>query len=68
MLIVTATSLVMRTVRMSFNVYLSGKLGAQGMGLFQLAAAVYFLALTIANAGVRLAVTRLVAEELEQAG
>lgn len=60
----TATALLLRTVSMAFQVYLSKKIGAQGIGLFQLTMSVYFLAVTIVVAGVRLAVTRLVAEEL----
>lgn len=60
----SATALLLRTVGMAFQVYLSKKIGAEGIGLFQLIMSVYFLAVTIAVAGVRLAATRLVAEEL----
>ena len=34
--ILTATSLLLRTVGMFFRVYMSGKIGAEGMGLYQL--------------------------------
>lgn len=64
LVVLTATALLLRTASMAFQVYLSNKIGAEGIGLFQLIMSVYFLAVTFAVAGVRLAVTRLVAEEL----
>lgn len=64
LVVLTVSTLLLRTVSMAFLVYLSNKIGAEGIGLFQLIMSVYFLAVTFAVAGVRLAVTRLVAEEL----
>ncbi len=63
-ILLTATSFLMRTVSVSFNVYLTNKIGADGIGLFQLIAAVYSMAITFSTAGVRLAATRLVADNL----
>ena len=62
--LLTSTSLLMRTIGVSFGVYLSGKLGASGVGLYQLVMSVYTLCVTFAASGVTLAATRLVAEEL----
>ena len=64
MVILTATALLLRTIGLSFQVYLSNKIGPAGIGLFQLIISIYFLAITIATSGIRLAATRLVAEEL----
>lgn len=61
-LLLTATSFLMRTVSVSFSVYLTGKIGADGIGLFQLITAVYSMAITFASAGIRLASMRLVAD------
>ena len=55
----TATSLLMRTIALVFQVYVAGKIGAAGIGLFQLVMSVYTLATTVAVSGVRLAATRL---------
>lgn len=63
-LVLTVTSLFLRSVGMSFNVYISNKVGAEGMGLFQLISSAYALAITFATSGISLAVTRVVAEEL----
>lgn len=63
-LILMAGSFAMRTLGLGFGVYLSGKMGAEGMGLFQLIATVYGLASTFATSGIYLTVTRLVAEEV----
>ncbi|MGM9522391.1 MAG: oligosaccharide flippase family protein [Oscillospiraceae bacterium] len=60
----TATSLLLRTMGLVFQVYLSRKLGAAGIGLFQLVMSVNMLAATFAISGIRFAATRLVSEEL----
>lgn len=61
-LILTIGSVILRLIGVSFNVYLSNKIGAEGMGLFQLVFVVYGMASTVATSGIYLAVTRLVAE------
>lgn len=62
--ILTATSLILRTVGIFFRVYLSNKIGAEGMGLYQLIFSIYVLGATFATSGISTAVTRLVADEL----
>lgn len=61
--ILTATSLILRTVGIFFRVYLSNKVGAEGMGLYQLVFSIYILASTFASSGISTGVTRLIAEE-----
>ena len=61
----TATSLLLRVIGMFFRVYLAGKIGSEGMGLYQLIFSVYMLAATFATTGICTAVTRLIAEALE---
>lgn len=63
-LILTAASLILRTVGVGFNIFITARVGAAGTGLFQLVMSVYSPALTLASAGVSLASSRLVAEEL----
>ena len=63
--IMTLTALMLRTIGMFFRVWLSGQIGSQGMGLYQLIFSVYMLAATFATSGITTAVTRLIAEELE---
>lgn len=58
----TATSLLMRLLAMSFQVYLTQRIGAEGIGLFELLMSVYGLATALAISGVRLSTTRLVLE------
>lgn len=62
--ILTVTSLILRTVGIVFRLYLSGKIGAEGMGLYQLILSIYVLGATFATSGISTAVTRLVADEL----
>lgn len=63
-LVLTGASLLMRTVGVSFNAYISNKIGASGMGLYSLIMSVYIFAVTFATSGISLASTRLVAEAL----
>ena len=66
--LLTATSMLMRTIGMGFQVFLSNRIGAAGLGLFQLVASVSLLASTVAVSGIRFAATRLVSEELAKGG
>ena len=63
--VLTVTALILRGIGMVFRVWLSGAIGAEGMGLYQLILSVYMLAATFATSGISTAVTRLIAEELE---
>lgn len=62
--ILTATSLITSCASMSFTVFITGKIGAAGVGLYQLIMTVYRLAVTFATGGIGLASTRLVSEEM----
>lgn len=66
--ILTVASLVLRGVGMAFRVYLAAQIGAQGMGLYQLITTVYNLFLTLATAGIGVAATRMITEELALSG
>ena len=62
--LLTGSSLVMSLISMSFQVWLAGRIGSAGIGLYQLVVSVSFLCTTFAISGVRFAATRLVSEEL----
>ncbi len=61
-LLITAVSLILRSVSVSFNVYISNKIGAIAMGVFTLISTVYGFAITVATSGINLAATRHIAE------
>lgn len=63
-LALTAVALLLRTVGVFFHAFITGRVGASATGLYQLTMSVYSPALTLATAGVNLAASRLVAEEL----
>ena len=54
----------MRSVGVSFGIYISNKIGAEAVGLFQLIMSVYMFAITLATSGINLAATRIMSEEL----
>lgn len=61
-LLMTCAALLMRAVSVAFNVYVTGRLGADGMGLLTLVSSAYGFAVTFATSGISLAVTRMMAE------
>lgn len=62
-LVLTFTSLIMRSIAMIFNIYISNKIGAEAVGLFSLVMSIYLFFVTIATSGLNLACTYLVAEQ-----
>ena len=63
-LLLTGVNLLLRLVSTSFQVYLSGKIGAAGIGLLQLVLSVGGMALTAGMAGIRTATMYITAEQL----
>ena len=63
-LLLTGVNLLLRLVGTSFQVYISGRIGAAGVGLLQLTMSVGSLAMVTGIAGVRTATMYLTAEEL----
>ena len=62
--LLTGSSLLMNAIAMAFQAWLAGRIGAAGIGLYQLVLSVSGLCATFAISGVRFAATRLVAEEI----
>lgn len=63
-ILITAVSFFMRAVSVSFNVYISNKIGAVAVGLFTLISTVYGFSVTLATSGIGLATTKMVAEAM----
>ena len=63
-LLLTGVNLLLRLVSTSFQVYISGRIGAAGVGLLQLVLSVGMLAMTAGMAGIRTGTMYLTAEEL----
>lgn len=66
-IILTLTSILMKSIGMTFSVYVTSIIGSEGTGLFELIMSIYLFAITLANSGISLAATRIVAEELDSA-
>lgn len=63
-LLLTSVNLLLRLVGTSFQVYLSGRIGASGIGLLQLVMSVGSLSMIAGIAGIRTTTMYLTAEEL----
>ena len=59
---ISAVNILLRCVGVSFNAYVSAKIGAESMGLYTLVMSVYGFAVTLAVAGIGMASVRLTAE------
>lgn len=62
--ILTASSFILRFAGIIFKVWLAAKIGAEGIGLYQLVFSVYMFTATFATSGICTAVTRMISEEL----
>lgn len=62
--ILMITSLLLRTAGIFFRVYLAGKIGSEGIGLYQMIFSVYMFAAAFSASGICTAVTRLVSENI----
>ncbi len=63
-LLLTGVNLLLRFIGTSFQVYLSARIGAEGIGLLQLTMSVGSMAMVAGMAGIRTAAMYLTAEEL----
>lgn len=63
-LLLTGVNLLLRFVSTSFQVYISGRIGAAGVGLLQLVMSTGAMAMTLGMAGIRTTAMYLNAEEL----
>lgn len=61
-MLLSAVSIFIRLIGVSFNAFISVKVGAECMGLFSLVMSVYGLSVTFASSGINLAVVRCVSE------
>ena len=57
-----ASALTIRTMSMTFRVFLTDRLGTQGVGLYQLVLSVYLVFAAVASTGVSLCATRVFSE------
>ncbi len=65
-LLLTGVNLLLRLISTGFQVYLSGAIGAEGIGLLQLVLSVGMLAMTAAMGGIRTATMYLCADAIGQ--
>lgn len=59
----TAAGLISRLLGFVYRIYLSGLIGSEGMGLYQLISPIYFLLFTLCSAGCHTAISQMVAAE-----
>lgn len=62
--ILLLSSIILQVITMFFNIYISNTIGEEAIGVFSLVMSVYTFGITLASAGINIASTRVVAEEL----
>ncbi len=60
----TISAFFMRAINIIYRIYLTNKIGAEGMGLYQLIYSVFIFAVTVSTAGISLSVTRMISETI----
>ena len=63
-LILTVATTSVRFVGMFFRIYLANTLGSEGIGLYQLILSIFFLMVTLATSGIRVAISKLISEQI----
>jgi len=63
-LILLISSIILQIITMFFNIYIANTIGEEAVGVFALVMSVYTFGITLASAGINIATTRVVAEEL----
>lgn len=62
--LITLCSIILRSIAVSFNVYVANTAGAEAVGLYSLLGGVFGFSVTLALSGLNLALTRLFSEAL----
>lgn len=62
--ILTFTSIIARIIGILFRIYMSNKIGAEAIGLYQLISTAYFFVVTFCVSGLGVAVTRMVTDAI----
>ena len=62
--ILLLSSVILQIITTFFNIYISNTIGEEAVGVFSLVISVYMFGITLASAGINIASTRIVAEEL----
>ena len=63
-LLLTLTSLFLKSIGMFFGIYISNKIGTEAVGVYGLVMSVYMLFITLASSGTNLAASRIVSEQM----
>lgn len=66
--VVTGFSVATRLIAFLFKVFVSRELGAEAVGVYQMALSVYFMALTVAASGIPTVLSRKIAEDEKYGG
>lgn len=64
--LLTFTSLIMKSIGMIFNIYISNKIGSEAIGTFSLVMSVYMYFVILATSGLSLACTCIVSEQFAE--
>ena len=64
--IIMISSLIIRIISATFDVFLANKIGAEAIGVYGLIMSIYMFAVTVATSGVNLAATKVISEEIEK--
>ena len=65
-IIILTSSLLIKIIASSFDIYLANKIGAEAIGVYTLIMSIYMFNITLATSGINLATTKVISEEIEK--
>lgn len=65
-LVLILSSLLIKIISSSFDIYLANIIGAETLGIYSLVISIYMFFVTIATSGINLAITKIISEEVEK--
>lgn len=63
-IILLISTILLQVLQMFFGIYISNTIGEEAVGVFSLVMSVYMFGITLASAGINIATTRVISEEL----
>lgn len=64
--VLTVTGFLVKAIGFVYRVFIANSIGSEGLGLYQLVTPIYSLLVLVLSAGIQIAVSRFVAEELSK--
>ena len=63
-ILLTSTSLLLKSVGMFFGIYISNKISIEAVGIYQLIMTIYLFFITLSSAGINITISKIISEKI----